>query len=151
MGMKRSSGGLLTSCVHESTASGSYPEITFGLTFTPLMGLSLESNLKSKIVEYCRMRLEEYLPSDNFPVALYHYTSAEAMLNIVKSGKLWVHNIEYLNDKTELRHAVSIFRARLDLLRAGPCCNDVQRLQVCLSENGLDIPIHRPQFSPASS
>lgn len=45
---------------------------------------------------------------------MYHYTSASSFFNILRSGKLWVNNVEHLNDKAELRYAISIFRARLD-------------------------------------
>lgn len=49
-----------------------------------------------------------------WPSILYHYTSADAMLSILQSGKLRVSSIEQLNDKVELRYPVSIFRAHLD-------------------------------------
>jgi hypothetical protein len=39
---------------------------------------------------------------------LFHYTSAEALIQIVKSGVLWASNINYLNDGSEFLHALAV-------------------------------------------
>lgn len=44
------------------------------------------------------------------PPLLYHYTSAEGLLGILSSGKLWATDIEYLNDTSELVYATEILR-----------------------------------------
>lgn len=50
------------------------------------------------------------------PATLYHYTSFEAFLNIVKSKTIWVTESSYLNDSTEfgygLELAEEIYRGR---------------------------------------
>lgn len=67
-----------------------------------------------RIDAFCTEQLYALQPTKNWPPILYHYTSADAMLSILRSGKLRVSGIEQLNDKAELRYAVSIFRAHLD-------------------------------------
>src|ERR1051325_4442163 len=41
---------------------------------------------------------------------LYHYTSYDALIQIVKSGVLWASSIAYLNDGSEFAHAIDRFR-----------------------------------------
>ena len=43
----------------------------------------------------------------SLPDILYHYTSARAFLDIVKSKAIWASNVRFLNDTAELRHAIS--------------------------------------------
>jgi len=38
---------------------------------------------------------------------LYHYTTPEGLLGIMKSGSIRATHVRYLNDKTELKHALS--------------------------------------------
>lgn len=40
---------------------------------------------------------------------LYHYTSLDALLQIMPSGLLWATEIHYLNDSSELKHATARF------------------------------------------
>lgn len=63
-------------------------------------------------------QLNSLQPANTWPPILYHYTSADALLSILESGKLRVSSIEQLNDKAELRYSVSIFRAHVDRLFA---------------------------------
>lgn len=39
---------------------------------------------------------------------LYHYTTAEGLIGIVKTRKIWATNILYLNDVKEFRHGVEL-------------------------------------------
>jgi hypothetical protein len=41
---------------------------------------------------------------------LYHYTSQEGLLGIVKSGTLWATNISYMNDATEFHQPRNMLR-----------------------------------------
>jgi hypothetical protein len=90
------------------------------------------------INQFCSDRLREYWGA--FPPVLYHYTSATAVLNILKSGKIWVQNIEHLNDKSEIRFAASIMRANVDRAYAlepiDPVVELFQRIRTSL--NSLD-------------
>jgi len=59
-------------------------------------------------------QLKSLLPIDSLPPILYHYTSLDAIISILRSGKFHVSSIEQFNDKAELRYSVSIFRAYVD-------------------------------------
>jgi hypothetical protein len=50
---------------------------------------------------------------DSQPEVVYHYTSAETLLKIAKSGKIWATNLRYLNDVSESDHCINALRARL--------------------------------------
>lgn len=54
--------------------------------------------------------------SDNTspPGTLYHYTSADGMVGILKSRSLWMTDIRYLNDLSELQYGKDILTARID-------------------------------------
>lgn len=43
------------------------------------------------------------------PGFLYHYTTQEGMLGIIKNKSIWATNIYYLNDSTEYEYAVGLF------------------------------------------
>ncbi|MFF8400938.1 DUF2971 domain-containing protein [Streptomyces sp. NPDC015684] len=44
-------------------------------------------------------------PPEEPPNVVYHYTPAAGLLGIVKSGQLWVTDVEFLNDSQELSYA----------------------------------------------
>ncbi len=46
--------------------------------------------------------------------ALYHYTSAEALMGIIKSRSIWASNISYLNDEQEYFYATNLIKPFLD-------------------------------------
>jgi hypothetical protein len=46
---------------------------------------------------------------------VYHYTSAQGLIGIIKSKSLWASSMQYSNDRTELKHAVSLIRGLLDI------------------------------------
>jgi hypothetical protein len=48
------------------------------------------------------------------PEFLYHYTSQDGLLGIVKSGTLWSTNIFYMNDSTEFRQPLGMLRERVN-------------------------------------
>ena len=52
------------------------------------------------------------VPSEQGLGTIYHYTSAEAFLSIIKNCELWLSNHSYLNDSQELIHGLEIARAR---------------------------------------
>jgi hypothetical protein len=47
---------------------------------------------------------------ENPPRALYHYTSAEGLLGIVRTQSLWSTHFSYLNDPSEVAHAHSLIQ-----------------------------------------
>lgn len=44
------------------------------------------------------------------PDELYHYTTVTGAHSIIATKTLWLTKIQYLNDETELRHAIDLFR-----------------------------------------
>ena len=54
---------------------------------------------------------------DDYPERLYHYTSSAAFLNIITSDELWFSDFRYLNDLSELRYGVDIFKAEVQRRR----------------------------------
>ncbi len=55
----------------------------------------------------------------NPPPELYHYTSLQGAYSIIKSKELWLTKIQYLNDTTELRYAIELFRSTVEHWPAG--------------------------------
>jgi hypothetical protein len=52
------------------------------------------------------------------PDMLWHYTNATGLLGILKSGKLWATNTEYLNDASELRYARHLVWQSINKMRS---------------------------------
>ena len=52
------------------------------------------------------------------PDIVYHYTSTEAMMNIVKTEAVWCTAISYLNDATEREYVLRAVRRRLPILQS---------------------------------
>ena len=50
---------------------------------------------------------------DDYPERLYHYTSSAALLNIISSDELWFTDFRYLNDLSEMRYGVDLFKAEV--------------------------------------
>lgn len=48
------------------------------------------------------------LPKRSFPEILYHYTTQEGLLGILKEKALWITNLYYLNDSSEYLHAFDL-------------------------------------------
>jgi hypothetical protein len=48
------------------------------------------------------------------PDVLYHYTTAQGLLGILKTGSLWATNSRFLNDPTEIEYATQLFRRIAD-------------------------------------
>jgi RNA:NAD 2'-phosphotransferase (TPT1/KptA family) len=48
------------------------------------------------------------------PDVLYHYTSMEAAISIVKNTAIWATDISYLNDSSEYHKVLQAIRRRLD-------------------------------------
>jgi hypothetical protein len=63
-------------------------------------------------------RVASLHPDDFIPGTLYHYTSAEGLLGIVKKGELQAGNYNYLNDSSELIYgqdlASDVMRKKLE-------------------------------------
>lgn len=51
-----------------------------------------------------------------FPKTLSHYTTITGMMGIITSKCLWASNASFLNDRTELLHALSVARTAIEKL-----------------------------------
>lgn len=45
---------------------------------------------------------------------LYHYTTAQALIEILKSNAVWASDLRYMNDFTELKYAENLIDIELD-------------------------------------
>ena len=52
------------------------------------------------------------------PPVLYHYTSAPALLGIIKSNKIWATNIRYMNDSSELSYTYDLANEIITRMRS---------------------------------
>jgi hypothetical protein len=59
---------------------------------------------------------EEAATDERPPDALHHYTSAEGLLGIVRSGQIWATNLLYLNDSSELSDALKILASEIEAI-----------------------------------
>lgn len=48
------------------------------------------------------------------PGLLFHYTSSEGLISILRSRELWASNVSFLNDIKEVEHAVDYARLAID-------------------------------------
>jgi hypothetical protein len=81
------------------------------------MGMLSDDEI-SKICEAIESRFKELSEAEAAaderpPDLLYHYTSAEGLFGIVQSREIWATNVLYLNDASELSHAVEILADEL--------------------------------------
>jgi hypothetical protein len=58
--------------------------------------------------------MDTLIPEDVYDRDLYHYTSSQGLLGMLKSGKIWCSHIFYLNDFEENLNAWNIFYQVLD-------------------------------------
>ncbi len=61
------------------------------------------------------------------PRILYHYTTQEGLLGIIKRRCLWTTNIFYLNDSTEFNYALELARADLKERLSGRAAHNEQK------------------------
>jgi hypothetical protein len=52
------------------------------------------------------------------PEVLYHYTSAEGLIGILQSRSIWLTDLRYMNDSSELQYARTLVEARIENKRA---------------------------------
>ena len=82
------------------------------------------------------------------PETLYHYTTQDGLLGIVRSGELWATNVQYMNDRREFFVALETAAERLKGHRFGPGIS-VNRLSANLIkrlENIKDAPVCAVSF-----
>jgi hypothetical protein len=70
--------------------------------------------------------LNKFFPKQ--PTALYHYTTGNALIEIVKSGELWSTQVNCLNDASEFLYTMARLRQRAGTLLASAQTPDVRFL-----------------------
>ena len=63
---------------------------------------------KKRIGDFCAHHMQQFLTMPGGP--LYHYTTGDNFIKIIKSGELWSTQAACLNDTTELIYAIEQFR-----------------------------------------
>lgn len=64
---------------------------------------------------------------------LYHYTSANALSNIIQKQEFWLTKADFMNDISEVTYAVNLFKERLD--KANIHEDDKKRIKESLESN----------------
>lgn len=54
------------------------------------------------------------------PPTLYHYTTQQGLLGIIRDKEIWASHTQYLNDVREFRHALDIFKEELSAMKSEP-------------------------------
>ncbi|PZW39680.1 Protein of unknown function (DUF2971) [Mesonia algae] len=72
---------------------------------------------------------------NEIPEKLYHYTSYDSVFNIINSKKLWITQINFLNDESEFKYAGDIGRRYLIKLLKSSLGNDEKYVYEKLLEN----------------
>ncbi len=96
----------------------------------------------SKIAERLKLKLNPCRPEDP-PIKgkLFHYTTADGLIGIVRTGRLWATACEYLNDPEEWKYGVELTTAVLSRLSkeyGGPMLEAIKELSKTLDSGGLD-------------
>ncbi len=68
--------------------------------------------------------MKHHLP---IPNVFYHYTSAEGLLGILTSKSLWMTELRYMNDMSELQYARDKISSRIRVYIENPSINDIQK------------------------
>lgn len=91
--------------------------------------------LKDAIESVVGMQWAEAIPSSG---VLYHYTSAEGLSGILGSRGLWMTDIRYMNDLSELQYATERLKSRLDarLELSGNTEIGKEFIEACLRNTG---------------
>jgi len=61
------------------------------------------------------------------PNVLYHYTSADGLIGILTSKSIWLTDLRYMNDLSELQYANQLIEKRLALRQESPQLSEIQR------------------------
>jgi hypothetical protein len=68
--------------------------------------------------------MAEAAPEANEPEVVYHYTSIDTMIKIVKTASIWATSISYLNDTSEMEHYLKLVREWIAVYRQTGALDD---------------------------
>ncbi|MET0400520.1 MAG: DUF2971 domain-containing protein [Longimicrobiaceae bacterium] len=74
----------------------------------------------------------------HLPGVLYHYTSAEGLIGVVSSKSLWLTDLRFMNDFSELKYSRDLIVKQLQLRVNNSELSDVQREFLSLASSRLD-------------
>jgi hypothetical protein len=77
-----------------------------------------------------------------FPNTLFHYTSADGLIGILTSTSIWLTDLRYMNDASELQYSKDLVRSRLD---------DIAKDQKLSSEQSQFLKRIHDSFDPFSN
>jgi hypothetical protein len=81
------------------------------------------------------------------PATLYHYTNADGLLSMLRSGRLWATDASYMNDPRELSYGYDLLE---ELVRAQPRLRTVRERLVRLIRTAVDDKIANGRVYVAS-
>ena len=67
----------------------------------------------SPSLEEAMRAARDVLPSDNIPPSLFHYTTADGLLGILMTSRIWATELRFLNDAQEVIYAQDELASRL--------------------------------------
>lgn len=77
--------------------------------------MNINEQEKEAIKELTEGILSEWIDIHKlFPNTLYHYTSADGLIGILTSKSIWLTDLRYMNDASELQYSKALIRDRLD-------------------------------------
>src|SRR5205823_7132069 len=68
------------------------------------------------------------------PDTLYHYTSADGLVGMLDTGRIWATHAAFMNDPTELQYAAAVIGEALDAVE-----REVRESQSERRESFLDL------------
>jgi hypothetical protein len=72
---------------------------------------------------------------------IWHYTSGEGLIGIIKSSEFWLTQISCVNDATEIRYSRSLLLQAIQLLREAERPTDDEAILYDEAINGLSIDV----------
>lgn len=85
------------------------------------------------------------------PEIIYHYTNADGLVGIVSSGSLWATDLRFVNDASELDHALKSMEAAIERARGrftSPTqANLLDRLDDAVGHREMFPSVHSVSFS----
>jgi len=61
---------------------------------------------------WCAPHVAAFNPIPTCP--LYHYTTGNGLIDIIKSGELWCTQVACLNDSSEILYPINLLRSKVD-------------------------------------
>jgi hypothetical protein len=105
---------------------------------------------------WCAPHVAAFNPIPSGP--LYHYTTGNGLIDIIRSGELWATQVACLNDSSELLYPIELLHSKVDTMSKSPISLEVSfllkqieeglsastihtegRFLACFSEDGDDL------------